>query len=141
MKTPRQRDLAKIHLAKKDLQIDDDTYGDILWTLCRVRSARDLDVHGRAQVLAYFRKLGWRPRRGANSHPGRPHNVDSDERLQKIEALLADMRLPWSYADALAARMYQVDKVAWVRDDTQLAGIITALSRKQAKLKEGADNA
>lgn len=57
----RRADLAKIHLAKKQLGLDDDTYRDILWAVCRARSAADLDSQGRARLLAHFRHLGWRP--------------------------------------------------------------------------------
>lgn len=134
MKTNRHADLAKIHLAKKDLQIDDEQYRDILWTLARVRSAADLDPSGRAKVLAYFRQLGWKAKPGKRGQ-GRPANIAASEQLQKIEALLTDMRLPWDYADNMAKHMYQVDKVGWLKETKHLQGIITALVKKQRKQK------
>ena len=47
----RNATLAKIHIAKKDLALDDDVYREILWTVARVRSARDLDAHGRERII------------------------------------------------------------------------------------------
>lgn len=66
-KTPeqyRRSELAKIHLAKKDLCLDDDTYRDVLWTVCRVKSAADLDSQGRFKLIAHFKSLGWQSSRG-----------------------------------------------------------------------------
>jgi len=65
-KTPddyRRAELGKIHIAKKDLGLDDDTYQDVLWTICRVRSAADLDSQGRFKLIAHFKHLGWKPAR------------------------------------------------------------------------------
>lgn len=133
MKTTRQRDLAKIHVAKKQLQIDDEQYRDILWTLARVRSAADLDTHGRAQLLAYLRKLGFRAKRGTSHHEGRPHNTDSDDQLKKIEALLADQRLPWSYVNGIMQQMkIQQPRIEFLSAQQKTA-IIAALTRRQKR--------
>lgn len=51
----RRADLAAIHVAKKALAWDDDTYRDILFTVCRVRSAGELDFAGRKRFLAHLR--------------------------------------------------------------------------------------
>lgn len=123
----RRADLAKIHIAKKDLGLDDEVYRDILWTVARVRSAGDLDDAGRRAVLEHFRARGWKPApAGRKSFPGRPHNVDSNPQLKKVEALLADGRRPWSYADAMVRRMFHVERVAWCNAE-QLQKLIAAL--------------
>lgn len=59
----RNKDLAKIHIAKKDLGLDDDEYRDILWTICRVRSSAELDFAGREKLLKHFRSRGFRAKR------------------------------------------------------------------------------
>jgi phage gp16-like protein len=56
----RNIDLAKIHIAKQQLDMSDDTYRDMLWSIGRVRSAKDLDLPGREAVLAHLRACGWR---------------------------------------------------------------------------------
>jgi phage gp16-like protein len=55
----RRRDLAAIHVGKKQLAMDDDTYRAMLWSIARVRSAGDLDFAGRKQVLEHLRKCGF----------------------------------------------------------------------------------
>lgn len=58
----RTDDLAKIHIAKKDLGLDDDTYRGMLWTCARVHSSKDLDYAGRAAVLDHLKARGWKPK-------------------------------------------------------------------------------
>lgn len=60
----RRSDLAKIHLAKKELGMSDEDYRAMLWTQGRVRSSADLDHAGRQRVLAHFKACGW-PRKPA----------------------------------------------------------------------------
>lgn len=58
----RKLDLAKIHLAKAQLGMAEDTYRGLLATIGRVDSAADLDDAGRKALLAHFKRLGWAPR-------------------------------------------------------------------------------
>ena len=68
----RLRDLALIHLAKQQLGLDDETYRALLWNVAGVRSARDLDALGRAEVLARLREHGFRPLAGVARRRGTP---------------------------------------------------------------------
>lgn len=56
--------LAQIHIAKKELALDDDTYRDVLERVANVRSAKDLSEDQRRAVLAEFRARGWKGRKG-----------------------------------------------------------------------------
>lgn len=131
----RSAELAKIHIAKKELGLDDDTYRDMLWNLCRVTSAADLSPAGRRDVIRHLESVGFKGKR-----KGRPANMDRGgsraAQLGKIEALLTIGGKSWAYADGIAKRICKVDKVAWV-PDWELYKIITALT-KHAK-KEGWD--
>jgi len=132
----RRSELAKIHMAKKELGLDRDTYEDVLWTVARVRSAADLDSTGRFKVIAHFKALGWKSKGGRKW--GRKPRVTGDKTAlnNKLEALLADNQLPWKYADGMAKRMFKVDKVGWLKAD-QLHKLVAALqisiNRKKAK--------
>lgn len=59
---PTRAQLALIHIAKKDLRLDDDTYRDILFVRFGKESARDLEPEEIAALLEHFRSLGWKPR-------------------------------------------------------------------------------
>jgi len=127
-KTPeqyRRAELAKIHLAKKALGLDDDAYRDVLKNVCSVDSSATLDSKGRFKLLKHFESLGWtntRPKYGNKPNAGK----GKEALMSKVEALLADSRLPWSYADAMAKRMFKVEKVAWL-DAVQLRKLVAAL--------------
>ena len=52
----RKADLAAIHIAKAQLGLDDDSYRDLLSTVCAgVRSSAALDYGGRKRFLAHLR--------------------------------------------------------------------------------------
>ena len=90
VKTNRQKDLAKIHIAKKQLGLDDATYREMLLQVAGVESAADLNAAGRRQVLAHLGRSGFSARR-RSKYPGRPMNMDRGgsraDQLKKIEAL------------------------------------------------------
>lgn len=128
--------MAAIHAAKRDLGMDEDTYRDMLFNVAGKRSAKDLDKEGVSKVLDHLRSIG-ATKIGAKKpgqYPGKPHNFDSmPAMIDKIEALLADMKLPWSYADSIAKRQTGVEKIAWVRDEKSLRAVISALAVEQEK--------
>jgi phage gp16-like protein len=130
-----KRDIAKIKIAQKELQIDDDTYRQMLNNVTGKTSSTKLTIAERGNVLDQMRKLGMHFKKSktkvAKSYPGKPHNMNAQR--EKIEALLADMKLKWSYADALAKRMFKVERVAWLKKKEQLSAVIAALSKEQEK--------
>lgn len=124
--------LAPIHCARRDLGMDDASYRALLQRIAGVRSARDLSPSAAQRVLDEFRRLGWVGRRQAAA--GKPGNFGSlPRRIRKIEAQLADLGLPWAYADGIVRQMYQVERIAWARRPDQLDAVIAALHREQVK--------
>lgn len=146
----RRQKLAAIHVAQSQLGMDDDAYRALILRVSAsvsstgtgVRSAADLDLRGLNAVLDEMRRLGATqptkvgPKgRAKPAHfPGTPHNFDGmPAEIAKIEALLADLTLSWSYADAIAKRMHGIERVAWCRKPAQLVSIIAALHVEQEK--------
>ena len=58
---PNRSELAKIHIAKKELGLDDDTYRGILWDRYHLDSAARLSEAQAADLIDLFREKGWRP--------------------------------------------------------------------------------
>jgi hypothetical protein len=54
----RRAELAKIHIAKTQLNMDDDAYRALLQAVAGVKSSADLDARGRLRVIAQLRQLG-----------------------------------------------------------------------------------
>ncbi len=121
---------AQIHIARKQLGLDDETYRQMISTTTNgKRSCADCSVRELEQIVARLKAAGFeaRPRKRVAQHPGTPHNLEREPQLQKIEALLSEMKLTWSYADAIARRQFGVEKVAWLRQQRELSAVIAAL--------------
>jgi len=124
----RNLQLSKIHIAKKDLGLDDETYRSLLGRVAGVRSAKDLNPRQIGSVLAEFARLGW------ESTPARKHGrkapktaLDRAKLVGKIEAFLAEAKRSWAYADGMAMRMFKVERVEWL-DPGQLQKMVAALT-------------
>lgn len=128
--TNRKKVLAQIHIARKQLALDEDTYRQMIATVTgSKRSCSDCNLSELYQVLQHMKDRGFkaRPKKRVAQHPGTPHNLDREPMLQKVEALLAEMKAPWSYADAIAKQQTGIAKVAWLKKPEHLRALIAAL--------------
>lgn len=112
-------------------KFDDEDYRNVLFVHGRAQSSKELDGHGRRQVIQHLEsRLKAIDPKNPKIAPwkGRPRNMQVSDRqeLQKIEALLADAGRDWSYADSLAKRMFKRDRVQLCAGH-QLIGIVAAL--------------
>lgn len=121
----RNSDLAKIHIAKKQLGMDDETYRVMLRLHGSVDSSKDLDPAGAAKVLAHLNRCGFKVTAKQGKRPVAAPGCG--ELMSKIEAQLADAGRPWSYVDSMSKRMFAVDKVSWLNSE-QLMKIVAALA-------------
>ena len=83
----RKNDLAKIHIAKKDLALDDDTYRTIVRSVGKAESgsAADLSALGRVRLLQHFKSKGWKTRRRAEKND--PKARASEHQVNRIRDL------------------------------------------------------
>lgn len=108
----RRAELAKIHIGKKQLDMDRQTYENMLWTFGRVHSSADLDEHGRHQVIKHMEKCGavFTQRKLGHRQPGNA----STEQIGMINAL---------WANLLAAGVIKNDSDAakrkWLQNNTR----------------------
>ncbi|NMY85870.1 regulatory protein GemA [Pseudomonas proteolytica] len=125
----RNLQLSKIHIAKKDLGLDDDTYRALLKRVAGVTSSKDITPMQAVAVLAEFKRLGWEQKAKPKTKGRAVPNVAPDRKklVGKIQAFLAEADRPWEYADGMALRMFKVERVDWL-DAKQLGGLITALA-------------
>lgn len=130
--------MAKIHIAKKDLGLDEDTYRDVLWRVTGKRSCKGMDIKELNAVIADMQSSGWKPKPAAK-YGKKPRVAKSRTiTLDKIEAILADMSLPWGYAKGMARNMFNRDAIEWLNDE-ELRKLMQALAvyqKRQAKKQE-----
>ena len=118
----RQRLIRLIHVAKRDLQMADDTYRDILQRIGKKASSADLTIPELEKVLEHLKRSGFKVRskvKPAKATPSRPLAQDSESK--KIRALwlflheLGALQNPSE--EALAAyvkRITKVDALQWI---------------------------
>lgn len=78
--------LAKVHIAKKELGLDDEVYRAMLRRLTGQDTAKGLTVGEFDVVLKEFERLGWEPK-SATEKPKR----SSDARIRKIWAIWGEL--------------------------------------------------
>ena len=132
----RRRDLAKIHIAKKQLGMSDTAYREMLGSVAGATSAADLDGPGRSKVLVHLKKCGFRPVYKSARKPIKRRSAAKGREplLAKVRAILTDLRLPWKYADSMAKKMFKVDRVHWLEPD-QLHKLTIALIYHQKRAR------
>ena len=132
--------MAKIHIAKKDLGLDDGTYRDVLWRVTGKRSCKDMTIAQLQDVVKDMEKSGFKPK-AVPKHGKKPAVVGRRAPLMdKIEAMLADMSLHWNYAHGMADSMFKIKRLQWL-NDSQLYKLTQALSvHQQREAKKAAAN-
>jgi phage gp16-like protein len=119
--------IAKVKIAQKALGLDDGTYHAILERLTDKRSCTELTVPQLVRVVAYMRQIGWQEPAKKPSRR-KPVIPEAAGYVNKIEALLAEAKRPWSYAVTIGRNMYGAEKLEWLTPD-QVRGVMVALMR------------
>lgn len=125
--TPNAKGLiGAIKAGQSYLGLDDDTYRQMIATLTNGKtSCRQCSLDELQRVREYMHQQGF-PRQTAR-HGRRPKVAHTKEAITaKIEALLAEAKRPWCYAEGLAAHMFHQHVLEWLTVD-QLAAVMKAL--------------
>jgi len=131
-----------IHVARRQLELDDATYRAALKRAAGVTSSKDINSVAKADaVLDEMSRLGFqhKPKITPGRHKGAPSTLATEPYMQKIEALLADMELPWAYAEKIAENITggkkpeAIKRLEWVKHPRHLSGIIAALHAEKKK--------
>ena len=102
---------AMIHVAKKQTGMSEEEYRDLLSGV-GVSTSKDLNNKTFGEVMDRFKELGFKPkrsRRNTNNLPGSKSAL-----MKKLEAIILDMDLDWSYVDAIAKSRFKVDRAQWL---------------------------
>lgn len=130
----RKAMLAKVHIAKKNLGMDDATYRELLGNNFNVTSSADLSNDGLHRLVLYLVGLGFTPTGKGGS--ARPKGSFSKAKMNKIGALLAEKgadegtAVPWNYAIGILKRQTGGHATRFdMATDTELDAVIAALVR------------
>ncbi|UTW12954.1 gp16 family protein [Marinobacterium rhizophilum] len=150
-KDNRKAALAQIHIGKKQLGLDDDTYRDMLQNLTGKRSCSDMALAELYQVIKQLENAGFKQHRGRRSGATRQGYYSPRSKGQVIDV----MRAIWiemhqagivrdgseaalaAYAKRMSAQLNGgagVEKLEWLQRDEQLAArVLEALKKWRAR--------
>ena len=122
-KASRNQRIAAIHMGKKQLGLDDDTYRDMLEQVTGKRSAKDMTDDDLVKVIQHLDQLGFSKREFGNKPKVK---LSKEALIGKIEAHLAENKLHWNYAKGIAKQMFQKEALEFCTEN-QLWRIVAAL--------------
>jgi Mor family transcriptional regulator len=137
----RRRDLATIHIAKKQLDMADEIYRDMLWTCARVRSSGDLDHAGRAKVLEHLKACGFVSKASAPSGEWAwvdKAAADRQPMLRKLIMMAKAGGYGRKYIDAVCVKMFGIERLE-LAGPGQLHKLISALTFHARRKQTPAD--
>ena len=106
----RQGLIAKIHVAKTQLALDDDNYRAILQRVTAKSSCAEMNLQELQRVMAEMERLGFKPTK--KSIGRKPlHFTDVSDLMAKLGKLLQLTEKSWAYANGMAKQMFQKDNV------------------------------
>jgi len=130
-KSLRNQRLAAIHLGKKELGLDEDSYRDLLQQVTGKRSAKDLNDNELIKVLKRLEEAGF-----IKSSFGKKPDVKKTKKalISKIEALLTDRKLHWNYAKGMAKKMFKKEALEFCTEN-ELWRIVAALEYQAERMQ------
>lgn len=129
--------ITKIHIAKKDLAMDDETYRDVLMRVTGKESCKKMTLSELKKVIGDMKRLGFKVKQDwqkpAPKHGRKPTTTpDRQALLSKVGAILADCGLHWNYAHGMAQKMFDKELVTWLNAE-QLYKLVQALAVYQKR--------
>lgn len=122
----RKNLIAKVHIGKTQLKMDEETYRTFLQNAVNKTSCKDMTNVELNNVLDLMGKKGAKVR--SNFWKDRPSPASGKKLyLAKITALLAKHNLPPEYADGIAKKAFGIEYVHWL-SVWQLKKVIQMLS-------------
>lgn len=132
-KAQRRGLLAMVHIAKKDLGLNEGEYEMILRRGFKVTSAGDLNIPQLERLVKYFKHLGWRPLRSRRKK--RP--ADADARLAALRERCVEVAKTIDNGEkrlsGLAAKICGFASLTWCRDAAKLERLLAVLGSIKGK--------
>ncbi len=128
----RNASLAKIHIAKEQLCLDDDTYRDVLERVTGKRSSSGMTETARGLVIAEFKRMGWSGGFGTIKKSQKGY-------VRKVYALWGDLKRSGIWREdgvkslrAFVKKMTDCDDPEWMTY-AQASRVIEALKKMKAR--------
>jgi len=137
---PSRADLAKIHIAKKELGLTDEMYRDLLYFQFSKSSSKDLTTKEVGKLLAIFRAKGWKCK--YNVKKGRKGTTKSAnfkeitgpnaQQKRYILALWNNLGYDVAKLDARCKKQFGVERFEWLNEEHDLFVLVTDLRQRNS---------
>ena len=119
----RRRLLAQIHIAKKEVGLDDETYREILDQETGKRSCACMTMPELTRIKRRFIACGWTP----GAPPGGQVEALKRQVFQRAETFLGPT---WrERLNGLCRALCEVDRIEWVRSTAKLKRLLAAIRK------------
>jgi phage gp16-like protein len=128
-RSPRNQQLARIHIAQRALGVEDVPYRDLVERVAGVRSSGKADTSGRNAVIAELGRVRLKRERVATAKSavvGASVGASARAAAAPLQAVLEASGRTWEEAAQLARRQFHT-RLEWLRPD-QLAWLASALA-------------
>lgn len=137
----RSQELAKIHIGKKDLNLSEDIYRDIIREASggKTESSGELNWQGRRAVLERLAELGWKAK-AKSGKPGKPSRALADDpQSRMLRGMWIELHKAGQIDNpaeaalcAFVKRMTGKDALQWLnnRDVTKLKKAMSAMKER-----------
>lgn len=124
--------LAMVHIAKKDLGLEESEYEMILRGF-KVASSGELSIPALERLVKYFNRLGWKPVRSIR----KKHPADADARLGALRERCVEVAKSIDNGEkrlaGLAAKICGVTSLTWCRSAAKLERLLAVLGKIKEK--------
>jgi phage gp16-like protein len=130
--------LARIHIARKEMALDEASYRAILLRVGKHESAAEIDDAALHRVLGEFKRLGWVPQRPAAKRVVEPHVAKIYALWGALAPHVVDASL--GALSAFCRRQTGVAAPAWLSPEQAIAvieGLKAWLAREKARERAG----
>jgi phage gp16-like protein len=123
--------LKLIHVARRELALDEESYRDILREHAGVTSAKELTNQGVEAVLKHFRRLGFRVKRSKPRDHRHPDSTLTPRQQDLVSALFGD--LGWGLKRRMGFTKRLCQGNPWPQTVKQGQALIEALKAMRAR--------
>ncbi len=129
--------MARIHIAKKDLALSDETYRDMLGFNFGVESAKELTEQQALELIELFKAKGWKPTPYKGGEGKRPRRQfieikpgPAAKQQRKVLALWHALGYDMNKLHSRVKKQFGADRFEWLTDHEALHILITDLEHR-----------
>jgi len=130
------KEKAILHIAKSQLGMSEAAYRDMLASV-GCRSSVELDFSRFDQLMIRLKAAGFRHVHTSAKRSGMHREPPAHKKpmISKMGAILAELQLPWSYADGISKQEFGIERVRFCDADQTYKVLQALIIHQRRKLK------